>query len=77
MAAQDLNLSRDSRPQTLFDLLIPEELKALITALQTVINGPGYGSITLDIRAGRVNLITVVTSIKPAATGKSEMENVV
>ncbi len=72
MAARVTKKLPDSRSQTTEDLLIPGELQALTTALETVITGAGYGSVQVDIRAGRVHLVTITTTIKPAAAGKCD-----
>ena len=67
MAARVTKKLPDSRSQMIVDLLIPGELQALTTALETVITGAGYGEIQLKIRNRRVSMISVTTTIKPAA----------
>ncbi|MHB0923028.1 MAG: hypothetical protein ACYC3H_03565 [Bellilinea sp.] len=72
MAARVTKKLPDSRSQTIEDLLISGELQALTTTLETVITGSGYGSVLVDIRAGRVYLGTISTTIKPAAAGECD-----
>ena len=78
MAAQDSHYPHDSRPQTLYELLTFEEMQVLSTAVETVMIGPGFGIVSLDIRRGRVYLVETKTTVRPGINGggdQTDMEN--
>ncbi len=55
------------------ELLNPEELLALGNAIKTVFDGPGYGSINLEIKNKRIHLVSITMTIRPGITkGGSE-----
>jgi len=58
--------SRESTLEELAANLTTGELRAFSTAIQEVIGRSGYGEIQLEIRKGRVYLIAVKRSMRPA-----------
>ena len=64
--------AHDLQSHGIEELLIPEELQALDNAIKTVFDGPGYGSINLEIKNKRVRLVSITMTIRPGiANGES------
>jgi len=62
--------AHDLQSHGIEELLNPEELLALGNAIKTVFDGPGYGSINLEIKNKRIYLVSITMTIRPGITNR-------